>query len=1047
MIIDLSTIVTVAACLLYIFFVVFGFIQYRHIKFYWSFQLYMLAMAVWSFGSFMMHADTGIFTPLFWNRFMLLGLFAVPFTLVHAILDILEIHRKQLRLYSRISYLLYAVLIYINLKGLVVQDAGFNEVGFYYVLNDLAFVAYSISYVYLMLSIALIYLEARRSDVRTKKNFYLYFAGVVIMLIGILLNLNEEIGKYPLDIMTAAVNAMILFYAIYKFKLVNYSRLGLNVIFTTILMVAASIIYFIIIELIAIADSEFSPMNAGLFAVLLGAVTSLIIHPLRNLMTYIVDKKIIPSRHPYNRTIKEFSQKLTSIVNLDELGEAVVNSLTIGIQLDWIAFIIKDYINKDGTTFTVLAADGEQLKGMQPGDEVSFDFELQVKNRLEHAGASSRGTVIWNEYDGKKFHISEQLPDADIVLPLIFRNDIGGYICIGAPDDSKIFSKFELEALEIFAGQCSLSLKNSISFEQLKKQGNELILSKNKLEAIFNGIGSPLALVDIDYKIVEINNAAEKFIGKKRRDIIGSKCYKEFFGRRMACPFCKAPDCLHSGQMMENEAEIQDYIYSLQFHSIKVPQKSKQMFLEIVQDITEQKKMQEELVRTEKMAGIGAMAAGIAHELNNPLAGIAGTAEILLSELDEKSPVREYAEDILNYSMSAADVIKEMSLYSRKEEKNVSEVDLIRSLEFSLRLAKRGLDFSDIEVKRNYHALPTVLANEGELQQVFLNIIVNGVQAMDGAGTLSLTCAESHGVIYVVIADTGIGIPKENLSQIFTPFFTTKEPGKGTGLGLSNSYKIVEKFSGRINVESRVGRGSEFTISFPKNEKSREEVRFILASNDNHMNDAFYIQRKVLIGEKGYIEESIHRDIDENAMHLLAYQGVQPVGTVSLIQSEDPKKLPINSYFDIEPFVTSKNCAEMIRLAVLPEMRNTIVTLGLTIMMFLYGRAHGVDEVVIDVFTSDEKTIKMYKKFGFNIIGSYNSPSPVTVMMQKNETNLEKSEERRRHFLKPLFRRLYKMIDFNGEDDLVIREMRKVVDFIEEKSSPDIEYDISELAE
>jgi hypothetical protein len=182
-------------------------------------------------------------------------------------------------------------------------------------------------------------------------------------------------------------------------------------------------------------------------------------------------------------------------------------------------------------------------------------------------------------------------------------------------------------------------------------------------------------------------------------------------------------------------------------------------------------------------------------------------------------------------------------------------------------------------------------------------------------------------------------------------------------------------------------------------------------------------------------------------MHLLAYQGVQPVGTVSLIQSEDPKKLPINSYFDIEPFVTSKNCAEMIRLAVLPEMRNTIVTLGLTIMMFLYGRAHGVDEVVIDVFTSDEKTIKMYKKFGFNIIGSYNSPSPVTVMMQKNETNLEKSEERRRHFLKPLFRRLYKMIDFNGEDDLVIREMRKVVDFIEEKSSPDIEYDISELAE
>ncbi|MCF7946101.1 MAG: PAS domain S-box protein, partial [Spirochaetia bacterium] len=979
MIIDLSTIITAVACILYIFFVIFGFIQYRRIKFFWSFQVYMSAMAIWSFGSFMMHADSGILTPLMWNRFMIVGLFAVPFTLVHAILDILEIHRPYLRNISKYSYLLMVVLIYLNIKGFIVEDAGFNANGFYYKLGHWAVFAYSLSYIYLLISIAIIYWESRRSDKRLRKNFYLYFAGVIIMLFGILLNLNETIGKYPFDILAAAVNALILFYAIYKFKLVNYSKLGLNVIFTTILWAVASIIYFLVIQFTSTSSNDLAPENAGILSILLGFVTAIIIHPMRNLMAYMVDKVIIPRRHPYQKTIKEFSQKLTTIVDLNELGEAVVKSITTGINVDWVAFIIRDYINKDENTFKILSFYGEKVQNLKPGGPVNITFEQQMEKRVESLCNTGRGTVIWNEYDGKQFNVSESLPEADIVLPLVFRKDIGGYIIIGAPKDSKIFSKFELDALEILSGQCSLSLKNSISFEQLKKQGNELIFSNNKLEAIFNGIGSPLALVDIDYTIIEINNAAEKFIGKSRKNIIGKKCYKQFFDRKMACPFCKAPDCLHAGLMMGNEAEVNEHIYSLQFHSVKVPQNSKQMFLEIIQDITEQKKMQNELVRTEKMAGIGAMAAGIAHELNNPLAGIAGTAEILLSEIDGDSELKEYAEDILSYSMNAADVIKEISLYSRKEEKNLIEIDIIRTLEFSVRLAKRGMDTSKIEIERNYHALPTILANEGELQQVFLNIVVNAVQAMDEEGVLSLTCKQDHGVIYVSIADSGIGIPKENLNQIFTPFFTTKEPGKGTGLGLSNCYKIVEKFSGRINVESKVGEGTKFTISFPASEKSKEMVRFVLASNDNHLNDAFYIQRKVLIGEKGYIEESIHRDIDEEAMHLLAYQGVHPVGTVSMITSSNFKKLPINQYFDIDTFLKTKNSAEMVRLAVLPEMRNSIVTLGLTILMFLYGRAQGVEEVVIDVFTSDTKTIKMYKKFGFHEIGTYNSPSSVTV--------------------------------------------------------------------
>lgn len=146
--------------------------------------------------------------------------------------------------------------------------------------------------------------------------------------------------------------------------------------------------------------------------------------------------------------------------------------------------------------------------------------------------------------------------------------------------------------------------------------------------------------------------------------------------------------------------------------------------------------------------------------------------------------------------------------------KETQEVELIRVLEFSLRLAQRGIDSQNIEIKRNYHALPFIQANEGELQQLFLNLIVNAFQAMDGKGTLTLSCVEQDDFVQVKIGDTGCGIAEKHMNQIFTPFFTTKAPGKGTGLGLANCYSIVDKMRGRIRVRSELRKGSEFTAIF-----------------------------------------------------------------------------------------------------------------------------------------------------------------------------------------------------------------------------------------
>ena len=855
---------------------------------------------------------------------------------------------------------------------------------------------------------------------------FLPLLGTIIMLIGILINLSPTLGKYPFDIFAAGINAVLLFYTIYKFKLVSYSKVALQVILVLILSIAAIIIYYLLILLIQVLNPDFAPYEILPVATILGFATALIISPLRNFMAYIVDKVIIPKRHPYQATIRELSQKLTTVLDLKELGEKVVVSLKNGLKVDWAIFLVED-IKKEGNKFKLLANNNCPTEtGI--GDTVYFEFDKQLQKEIDLLKCRNISSLIYPEQREEAFNISGQLPPADIIIPLVYRKQISGYVISRFPENKNIISKYETDALEILAAQCSLSLKNALSFEYIRAQGDELYLSKGKLEAIFNGIASPIAMTDVDYTIIEVNNATTMFFGKVREKLIGEKCYRVFFNRTRPCTYCKSLDCIHGGGMTESEAEVNNAIYSFQFNIVRVPQNQKLVFIEIIKDITEQKRLQDDLIRTEKMAGIGTLAAGIAHELNNPLAGIAGTAEIILSEITEDSPIREYAEDILSYSMNAADVIKELSVYTRKEEKQLQEVDLVRILEFSLRLATRGIDSHDINVTRNYHALPHVKANESELQQMFLNLIVNAIQSMDGKGDLMLSCNEENGSVSIIVEDTGCGIPPENLNQIFTPFFTTKPPGTGTGLGLTNCYSLVEKMSGRLRVRSTVGKGSVFTVIFPITEAGKNTIHFKLITNDElGLNDIFYLQRKILIGEKGYIEESIQRTFEKDAMHILAYRGIHPVGTVSLLTSSKFWPLPVSEYFNVDELLSKKNSAEIIRLAVLPDMRNTTVSIGLVMLIFLLARSIGVEKLVIDIFKEDTKNIKLYKKLGFVEIGDYYSPAAVTVLIRHGKTAMEKDENRLTRFLKPLYRKLVPMFDFGEYTQGVIQEMDKII--------------------
>ena len=229
-------------------------------------------------------------------------------------------------------------------------------------------------------------------------------------------------------------------------------------------------------------------------------------------------------------------------------------------------------------------------------------------------------------------------------------------------------------------------------------------------------------------------------------------------------------------------------------------------------------RMQSRVAQSERLASIGMLAAGVAHEVNNPLGGILALTALTLEDLPEDHPDRDNLEEVVRQTERCRDIVKHLLEFSRQTAAGSEEVDLNDALERTLDLLRRQSLFFNIAVeKRLAEELPPLRADRSQLQQVFMNILMNAAQAMDEEGRLTVITrpARDGEAVEVELRDTGCGIPKEHLDRIFDPFFTTGKEGHGTGLGLSIAYGIITKHGGTISVESEVGVGTSFTIQLP----------------------------------------------------------------------------------------------------------------------------------------------------------------------------------------------------------------------------------------
>ncbi|MBS3919194.1 MAG: PAS domain S-box protein [Deltaproteobacteria bacterium] len=329
------------------------------------------------------------------------------------------------------------------------------------------------------------------------------------------------------------------------------------------------------------------------------------------------------------------------------------------------------------------------------------------------------------------------------------------------------------------------------------------------------------------------NKGAEALSGYKADEVIGKVHITQIYPEGIAKEIMKrlrSPDYGGVGKLLPTQFNVvnkEGEEIPIQISAALIYNRAGQevasvgIFTDLRSRLLMEKKLQEthlQLVSSEKMASLGKLAAGIAHEINNPLGGILIYSSLMLEDLPEEDPKRGDLARIVQEAGRCKEIVKGLLEFARQTEPKREPTDINRAINDGLFFLVNQALFHNIRIVKELDPfLPFVRGNSGQLKQVFMNIIVNAAEAMHGNGTLTIRTSVSadRKTVWIGFTDTGEGIPEENLSRIFDPFFTTKDVGKGTGLGLATSFGIIEEHGGKISVNSKVGEGATFAIELP----------------------------------------------------------------------------------------------------------------------------------------------------------------------------------------------------------------------------------------
>jgi len=366
-------------------------------------------------------------------------------------------------------------------------------------------------------------------------------------------------------------------------------------------------------------------------------------------------------------------------------------------------------------------------------------------------------------------------------------------------------------------------------------QSSEERARKDKvfLETIVNGIEDHMMVIDLDYRIIEVNRVLLEMVGLRREEVVGKHCYEVSHHLQAPCTTpdhpCPLKDAVASGKAatathVHFDKEGRERYLHVVCHPLYDQTGRVHQVVDLSRDITREINARTRVLHDDKMTSLGKLSASVVHEINNPLTGILNFVKLIQSILDEGDPPREELADIRRYLAMVYDeayrvsrTLTNLLAFSRKSKPEFKPVNLNEVAAEMLSLIEYQMRLQGITIKHRLTPdLLPVLADKGQMKQTLLNLFLNARDAMPDGGAITLETRNSRRrEVMVKVSDTGKGIPKESISQIFEPFFTTKKTCSGAGLGLSVAYGIIRDHKGVIKVDSVLGQGTTFTIRLP----------------------------------------------------------------------------------------------------------------------------------------------------------------------------------------------------------------------------------------
>jgi PAS domain S-box-containing protein len=525
-----------------------------------------------------------------------------------------------------------------------------------------------------------------------------------------------------------------------------------------------------------------------------------------------LDRAYYRDRYDYRRALVGFARDLNSDLDLQRLSERLITRVMETLLVDRIALMLSPVSAPHGEApFTTIAHAGfvDMVPALGGGSEVATRLvaghTLSLDDNLPLRRVDMREVEFWRDAGIHYF------------VPCVSKEGTIAVMALGRKASAEPLSSEDMSLLSAVAAQAAIALENGRLYRQLRTKADELERMRQFSENILESLNDGLAVLDRNGRVVRWNRPMEELYGVRHEEAVG-QALTGLVDTDVVALLREAPDgaAYYKIPLLSRHQPPRRLLVNVGMTPLRDSHAGVVGTIVIIEDISSRVQLEEQLQISEKMASIGLLAAGVAHEVNTPLTGISSFTQMLLEGASPDDPKTAVLEKIERQTFRAAKIVNGLLNLARPAQVDSGPCDVNTVINDVLSLLEHQFKNSSIQVRKELAAAgPAVQAIEHKLQQVFLNLFLNARDAMPKGGWLTIVTRQEPGVAIVEVGDTGSGIPAEQLSRIYDPFFTTKAIGKGTGLGLSITYGIVQEHGGTISCDSQVGHGTRFTIQLP----------------------------------------------------------------------------------------------------------------------------------------------------------------------------------------------------------------------------------------